>query len=220
MKLDLHIHSDHSKDASGSPKDVLRYCKRAGLDGIAITDHNAIDGSLEAYAMAKAEGVIVVRGVEVSTSEGHVLAYGVGELIPRGLPVAETIEKIHASGGVCAAAHPKRFPSGIGLELARSGMFDAIEIINSGSSRGSNRLARRLAEEKGSAVTAGSDAHSVEQLGRAYTVVEHIGSEDEVIEAIRKRMTSAGGRSRTSAEGVRYSWETLVEWLRGDFRRL
>ncbi|OGS44549.1 MAG: hypothetical protein A3K76_03215 [Euryarchaeota archaeon RBG_13_57_23] len=220
MKLDLHIHSNHSRDASGSPKDILRLCRMVGLDGFAITDHNAIEGSLEAFSAAKAEGAIVVRGVEVSSSEGHVLAFGVGELIPRGLTAAETIEKIHAAGGVCVAAHPKRFPSGVGLELAKTGKFDGIEVINSGSSRRSNRLARKVAEEKGFAVTAGSDAHALEQVGRAYTIVDTVGSEDDVIEAIRKGSTRAGGRSRTSVEGVRYSWETLVEWLRGDFRRL
>jgi predicted metal-dependent phosphoesterase TrpH len=220
MKLDLHIHSRHSRDASGSPKEILGRCRKAGLDGIAITDHNAIDGSLEAFSVARAEGLVVVRGVEVSAIEGHLLAYGVGELIPKGLSVAETIDKIHSAGGVCVAAHPKRFPSGIGLGLARSGKFDAIEIINSGSSARSNRLARRVAEQKGCAVTAGSDAHALDQVGRAYTIVDVASSEDDVVEAIRKGLTRAGGRSRTSSEGARYSWETLVEWLRGDFKRL
>ena len=220
MKIDLHIHSDYSRDASGSPKDILRQCRSIGLDGVAITDHNAIKGSLEAFSIAKEEGVIVVRGVEVSALEGHVLALGVGDLVPRDLPVEETINRIHASGGICVAAHPKRFPSGIGLDLTRDAKFDAIEIVNGGSSSSSNKRAKRVADRKRTAVTAGSDAHALDQVGRAYTIIDGVDSEDDVLEAIRKGMTSVGGRSRTGTEGLRYSWETFVEWLRGDFRRL
>jgi hypothetical protein len=220
MKLDLHVHSTCSRDATAPPKDVISHCKKLGLDGLAITDHNAIAGSIEAYGLGKEQHLIVVRGVEISTKEGHVLALGVSELVPRGLTVAETIEKIHSLGGMAVAAHPQRFPSGIGLELARKGLFDAIETINGGSSRRSNVRARRVAEERRLPVTAGSDAHELTQLGKAYTMVESCETEDDVIEAIRKGKTQAGGRSRTSSEGARYSVETLIEWLRGDFRRL
>ncbi len=220
MKLDLHVHSSYSRDASGTPREMLRLCRKVGLDGIAITDHNAIDGSLEAFSIAKEMDVTVVRGVEVSTQEGHVLALGVSELVPRDLSAAETIEKVHALGGVCVAAHPKRFPSGVGLKIARDLRFDAIEILNSGSSRRGNSLARKLAEGKGCAVTAGSDAHAMAQIGRAYTIVDGDASEETVLEAIRKNKAIVGGRSRTRAEGLLYSWETFVEWLRGDFRRL
>lgn len=221
MKLDLHVHSNFSRDASGSPREILRQCKLNGIDGVAITDHNAIKGSLEAYSIAEEEGVVVIRGVEVSTSEGHVLALGVSELIPKGLSAADTVDKIHATGGgVCVAAHPKRFPSGIGLDVARDGRFDAIEVINSGSSKRSNKLARLVAERKGATMTAGSDAHGLDQVGRAYTVFVGEQTEEGVLEAIRRGATEVGGRSRTRTEGMRYSWETLIEWLRGDFRRL
>ncbi|MBN1677651.1 MAG: CehA/McbA family metallohydrolase [Candidatus Thermoplasmatota archaeon] len=220
MKIDMHIHTSYSRDASGPPKDVLGRCVKLGLGGFAVTDHNSIEGSLQAYELAKDQGLVAVRGVEVSAQEGHILAYGVGELVPRGLPVAETIERIHALGGVAVAAHPKRFPSGIGLKMARDAPFDAIEVLNGGSSRRSNALARRVAEEKHSPMTAGSDAHSLDQIGKAYCIIEGGGEEQEVLEAIRKGGVSIGGRSRSLKEGIVYSVETLAEWLRGDFKRL
>jgi predicted metal-dependent phosphoesterase TrpH len=220
MKLDLHVHSNHSRDASPSPKEILEFCGKVGLDGCAITDHNAIDGSLEAYKLGHEMGLLVIRGIEVSAKEGHVLAYGVGELVPRGLSMADTIQRIHSAGGIAVAAHPKRFPSGLGLELAREGKFDAIEIINGGSSRRGNKLARRVAEMKRMPVTAGSDAHDLSQVGKAYTIVEGVFTEADLIAAIAKGSSRAGGRSRYFSEGVVYSVETLVEWLRGDFKRL
>jgi predicted metal-dependent phosphoesterase TrpH len=220
MKIDLHIHTSYSRDASAQPKEIVGRCAALDLGGLAVTDHNSVEGSLEAFGIARERGLVAVRAVEVSTDEGHLLAYGVREPIPRGLSVADTIDRVHSQGGVAVAAHPKRFPSGIGLELARTAPFDAIEVLNGGSSRRSNALARRVAEEKGSPVTAGSDAHSLDQVGKAYSVIEDCGSEDDVLEAIRKGAVSVGGRSRSAKEGVVYSVETLVEWLRGDLRRL
>jgi len=220
MKLDLHVHSNFSRDASPSPKEILEFCKKEGLDGCAITDHNAIDGSLEAYKLGLEMGLLVIRGIEVSAKEGHVLAYGVGELVPKGLSMADTIQRIHSAGGIAVAAHPRRFPSGMGLELARDCKFDAIEIINGGSSRRGNKLARRISEMKRMPVTAGSDAHELYQIGKAYTLVEGVSNEADVIAAIVKGGSRAAGRSRHFSEGVVYSIETLVEWLRGDFKRL
>jgi predicted metal-dependent phosphoesterase TrpH len=220
MKLDMHIHSSYSRDASAHPKDIVSMCKKCDLDGLAITDHNSISGWTEAETLAKEIGLVYVRGVELTTKEGHVLAYGLNDLIPRGLPVEEAIEKVHEAGGVAVAAHPKRFPSGIGLELARTHSFDGIEILNGGSSPRSNAGARKVAESKGSAFTAGSDAHELDQVGKAYTVFETVSTSEDVLDAIRKKRTSVGGRSRSMSEGIRYSWEILVEWIKGDLTRV
>ena len=220
MKLDLHIHSMHSRDGTASPADIIRRCRQLGLSGLAITDHNAIAGSLEAQSLGRSKGMLVVSGLEVSTSEGHVLAYGVREVVPRGLSVAETIDKVKAAGGVVVAAHPVRFPSGIGLELAASGAFDGIEVLNGGNSGRANRSASRLAEKVGTSQTGGSDAHRLREIGRSFTVLEGVFTEDQVLDALKKGLARAGGRSRTLPEGVAYSLETLVEWLKGGMNRL
>jgi len=220
MKLDLHIHSAYSRDASASALEIVRKCKSLGLDGLAITDHNEIKGSLEAFALAASEGVVVVRGVELSAVEGHVIALGVKELIPRGLSVPETVDKVRAAGAIAIAAHPGRFPSGIGIERAMVMDFDAIEVLNGGSSKRSNSRARTVAEHRKLPMTAGSDAHGIEQAGKAWTAVEGSSNEDDIIQAIAHGRCAVGGRSRTVGEGARYSLETFVEWLRGDLRRL
>ncbi|MCU0859519.1 MAG: CehA/McbA family metallohydrolase [Thermoplasmata archaeon] len=220
MRLDLHIHSGYSRDAAnGSPRDVLKRAKAAGLDGLAITDHNAIDGSLEAESLAREFGLIVVAGVEVSTASGHVLVYGVKDLVPRGLSVEDTVSRIHELGGVAVAAHPRRFPSGIGLEMAMSGPFDGIETINGGNPAGSNAAARRIAESRGLSQTGGSDAHKPHEIGRSVTVLEDATTGDDVVDAIRRGTARSDGRSRTAREGMVYSYETLLEWVRGGFGR-
>jgi len=220
MKLDLHIHSNHSRDGTASPKEIVEFCKRSDLDGCAIADHNAIEGSLEAYEIGRSMGLVIVRCVEISASEGHVLAYGVNELAPRGLSVADTIDRIHALGGIAVAAHPNRFPSGMGVGLAGNKKFDAIEVLNGGSSRRSNRLARWVADERGAPITGGSDAHVINQVGKAYTILEDVSNEDQVMDMIRKGRSAVGGRSRSPTEGIVFSIQTLIEWLRGDLKRL
>jgi predicted metal-dependent phosphoesterase TrpH len=220
MKLDLHIHSTFSRDGTATPEQIAARCKELGLDGFAITDHNAIQGSLEAMEIAENAGLLAIRGVEISTDSGHILAYGVSELIPKGLSIPETIKRIHAAGGVAVAAHPIRFPSGIGLDSAGANEFDAIEILNGGNSRRSNRRAKDLAVRLGRPVTAGSDAHEIDEVGKAYVEVDGMMTEAQILDAVRNGRTRAGGRSRSRAEGVVYSIETLFEWLRGSFKRL
>jgi hypothetical protein len=140
--------------------------------------------------------------------------------LPRGLTAPETISVIRESGGIAVAAHPKRFPTGVGLGLAESGDFDAIEVLNGGNSSRANNAARMLAAKIGKPQTGGSDAHKIGEVGRAYTVLEGAFSEDQLVQAISRGESEARGVSRTMVNGVIYSMETLGEWLKGGFRRL
>ena len=192
LKLDMHIHSNHSLDSTARVADIIKRAKAQGLDGIAITDHNSIEGSLEAYSLAvagKAEGLIVVRGMEVSTAEKkHILAYGISKEIPKGLPAKDVIKRIEIQKGVAVAPHPYRFPSGLGQEVVESGSFHAIEIINGRSPAGQNARAKALALRLKIGTTGGSDAHDLESVGKAYTCVKlETADEKDILEKIRKR---------------------------------
>jgi hypothetical protein len=220
MKLDLHIHSTFSRDGTATPEQIVARCKELGMDGFAITDHNEIKGSLESVELAKKAGLVAIRGIEISTDSGHVLAYGVSEPIPKGLSVPETVRRIQAVGGLAVVPHPVRFPSGIGLETAERNAFDAMETLNGGNSRRANRRAKDLAVRLGRPVTAGSDAHQIDEVGKSYTEVDGQMTEAQVLDVIRNGRSRTGGRSRSRAEGLVYSIETLFDWLRGSFKRL
>jgi predicted metal-dependent phosphoesterase TrpH len=220
MKLDLHIHSVFSRDGAATVEEIVERCKAQGLQGFAITDHNAVEGALRSLELASSEGLVAVPGVEVSTAEGHVLAYGVREIIPRDLSVAETIDRIRAAGGVAVAAHPKRLPSGIGLKLASKERFDAIETLNGGSSSWGNRQAVKVAEARKIPQTGGSDAHRAHEVGRAYTVMEDVSTAEEVLDGVRKGKSSPDGRNRDAREEIVYAWETFTGWLDRGMNRL
>lgn len=106
-KADLHIHTSYSPDGSATVPAVLEYVKtQTDLDVIAITDHDVIDGALEAVALAPSYGLQVIPGVEVSTADGDLLALWVTEAIPPGLRLLETVRMVERMGGLCIIPHP------------------------------------------------------------------------------------------------------------------
>ncbi|HSQ39184.1 MAG TPA: PHP domain-containing protein, partial [Anaerolineales bacterium] len=103
---DLHMHTIYSYDGTATVPDVLRRAHEVGLDVIAITDHDVIEGTLEAVKLAPHFGVDVIPGIEITTADGDLLALFVTELVPAGLPLVETVLRVRELGGVCIAPHP------------------------------------------------------------------------------------------------------------------
>jgi len=220
MKADLHLHTIHSPDGKNSVKDVVRILKAKGFAGAAFTDHNSPDGGLEAMQLGEKD-FLVIPGIEVSSSEGHILAYNVREPIPRELGVLETIEKIHDLGGIAVAAHPYRFWSGLGEENIIGRPFDGIEELNGRSNFKGNRKAHALVKDLKAGVTGGSDSHENYTLGDAYTIFpEGTDTVDKALQAILDHQTRTGGGSRTRTHTARYVTKAVSEWLGRGMRRM
>ena len=193
LKIDPHVHTIYSYDSLITPKDLIFYAKKRGLDGVAITDHDRIDGALK---IAKETDFLIVPGIEISSLNGHIIGLNVGELVPPKLNVDETLDRIHEAGGIAIACHPITFFKE-SLKGHISSRFDAIEVINSAafpfnySVRRSEEIASRL----GIARVAGSDAHYGPEIGYAYTLVNAESTVDEVVNAVRKGLCSPYGRA-------------------------
>jgi predicted metal-dependent phosphoesterase TrpH len=221
MKMDLHVHSTFSPDGQVKPREILKRARHVGLGGICISDHNSLQGSMDSLAMAKEFGLVVIRGTEVSTSQGHMLAYGIGEPIKKGRAPARAVEKIHALGGLAAVAHPFRGVSGVGKRVACEIGPDAIEIINSHSSVSQNNRASELCAKLNASRIGGSDAHELTGIGKAYTVFEEpVASEEEALEAIRKRKVDAGGAGASMKEILYIKCDTFAYWLKRGLTRI
>jgi predicted metal-dependent phosphoesterase TrpH len=177
-RADLHVHSAWS-DGAQRPETIVKAC--AGrLDVVAITDHDEIQGALEARAFARDRrdlGVDVVVGEEISTLNGHLLGLYLEERVPPGLSAAETIARIHAQGGLAVAAHPfhplrgsVRGHRSVG-ELLPDLAVDAIEVVNNAGvfSWLYDAWTALRNVDWALPVTAGSDAHDVWYLGSAVT---------------------------------------------------
>jgi predicted metal-dependent phosphoesterase TrpH len=191
-----------------------------GLDGIALTDHNAIAGIREAEEAA-GPNFLIVPAIEVSTESGHVLGYGVREVVPRDRSVPETVERIVALGGVAVAAHPYRFWSGLGEAATLAAPFSAYETVNSRTLRGGNVRAQALAGTRRVGRTGGSDSHFLDEVAGAVTVIES-GSlrVDDVLQVLGVGKTSAEGGNRGAAATGRYVSKAVGEWILRGMRRI
>jgi predicted metal-dependent phosphoesterase TrpH len=209
------MHTTYSSDGHIEPREAVLMAKQAGLSAIAVTDHNRPAGAREVARIAKDHDLMVVLASEVSSFNGHVLALGVAEPIPRGLSASETIRRIEDHGGVPVAAHPGRFYTGLRLSEIRSNHFPAVEVANGGSSVRQNRLARKVAEGKGIGITGGSDAHHPEHIGRCRTVFENPPSSvEDLLEEIRAKHTMAIGDGLTAGQVWSHNAGMFGRWLK------
>ena len=196
LKLDLHVHTVFSGDALTRPREAIAWAKRAGLNGLAITDHDTLRGAEVAMRLARGEGILIIPGLEVESPGGHVLALGVSEPVRSGMSLAETIEAIREAGGISILAHPFSLLAPRKWNREALVALDAIEVVNARDLlfEFSRWMARKLANSLGKPGTGGSDAHSPEAIGMAYTLVEASPSIDDILEAIRRGMSEPRGR--------------------------
>lgn len=205
MKLDIHVHTCYS-DGVNTPEEVVRYAKRIGLDGVAFTDHNVVEGSVKALRYNSGD-FIVIPGLEVSSEEGHILALNVMESIERAIPAEEVVERIHELGGVAIAAHPyDRLRSGVG-DLIYKLKFDAIEVVN-GRTLLTARDMKKIADEIRLPKVGGSDAHCLDELGTVSILVD-----DDPIESILKGNVEVINNTRKSRILLNYLKRRMVGFL-------
>ena len=192
MKFDLHIHSTYS-DGHADVNEIIKVAKRRGLDGIAITDHDTMRGipAARRYIKDQKLDLVLIPGIEVSTSEGHLIVLGVDKPLERRKSPEETIEMAHDLGGIADVPHPYHpFRHAIG----RIPDADAVEVYNSKHLFGlANGRARIEARRRSMPIVAGSDSHFAETVGLGVTEIE-AEDVDGVLEAIRAGRTRILGR--------------------------
>lgn len=192
FKLDLHVHTEISYDAVGSCEEVLEHAKKAGLDGLAITEHHDYEKSEIFIEMAPLYGLVAFAGAEVGTKAGHLLLFS--EDIGRWNRFKgslndpqEVIDAVNAAGGAVVSAHPFRMAFGFGGAAIRAlrGLA-ALEGCNGDNTAEENRLAVALAGEMALPCTGGSDAHHPREIGRCYTIFDQpITGMPQLVSALR-----------------------------------
>jgi len=197
LRIDLHVHSVHSPDGRASVDALVGRAPAVGLDGLALTDHNTTRGHERLGELRSRHPALrLLAGVEVSTSDGHLLAYGLQEPPPPHRPVEETVEWVTSRGGVPVLAHPFRLVHGVGPGLAARVRVPALEAVNGHNGPSANERAGRLVRARSLGSTGGSDAHALRDLGRAWTCFpDGADSVDDLLSALGRGATTAEGRS-------------------------
>ena len=180
LRLDLHLHTWFSHDCLSRPERVLEAAHERGVGRVAVTDHDRLDGALR---IADRFPDRVIPGEEVRTEEGiDVIGHYLTTAIPRGIPIREAVERIREQGGVVYLPHPYAPGKGgagrLAEELAQ--LVDVVEVFNARLHRPElNRRAADLAGRHGRLRGAGSDAHTVAEVGRAWVEVSHHANDAE-----------------------------------------
>jgi predicted metal-dependent phosphoesterase TrpH len=199
--FDLHIHTYYSKarihklswnDGVSSPKDVIKYCKKLGLKGLAITDHNTLDGFLKARSLAKEYNLLLIPGYETKLpNREEVLLLGIDFLLPN-YKLEEIKEEIDDNSGVIVKAHPfNSLLKNLKNLFTNCEKFDAFE-INSTTPYMLNKIIFREAERKKIQLVGGSDSHHFLSIGSALTLFDDgVESVDDVVQNIKKGFAKA-----------------------------
>lgn len=170
VKADLHVHTRYSHDCLTKIEDVITRCEEAGIDCIAVTDHNEIKGAL--LLQEKAPFKVIV-GEEIRTNQGEIIGYFLTEHIKPGLSPAQTIEEIRNQGGLVCVPHPfdrlrkSKLQHAALIEVQKD--IDMIEVFNARNVYAQdNHKAREFAAKNELMVSVGTDAHWYWEIGRTY----------------------------------------------------
>ena len=188
LKADLHIHTECSMDCSTPAEKIIKRCRELGINCIAIADHGTAEGALK---MQKSAPFQVIVAEEMLTTQGEIMGMFLKETIPSGLTPAETIKRIRAQGGLVNIPHPYDKVRGSALkewvidEIVKE--IDLMEVLNARSASPENVERVRAFTVRNKIVQgAGSDAHSVNEIGNAYVIMPEFSGKDEFLKSLAK----------------------------------
>jgi predicted metal-dependent phosphoesterase TrpH len=215
IRIDMHLHTRGSRDCLTDPEAVLARARSLGYARIAITDHDRLGVALE---MSARHPDLIIPGEEVKTAEGiDVIGLYLEEEIPKGTPAHETIRRIKGQGGVAYLPHPYAPGKGGGGRLADelAALCDVVEVFNARlHSADLNRRAEELATRTGKLRGAGSDAHTVREIGNAFVdLPAHANRADAFLAALARGRT--GGTSASQLVHLASTWAKVQKALSG-----
>ena len=220
--VDVHLHTNRgSADSNLSPRDLIERARAIGIGAVCITEHDTMWPMAELGEAARAAGVVVLRGMEVTTEQGHVGAFGLERYVGGIYKLPELRRIVDGEGGLLIANHPFRYkldprfsfinPDAEPIDadhperaasLKIFGLVDAIEVLNGACGEEENVFALQVARILGLPEVAGSDSHSANSIGCVTTLLDHpVKTEREFIEAIKAKRCRAG-RGLLKREGV------------------
>lgn len=199
MRVDLHLHSNYSHDGQSSLEELVQRCAESGLDRIALTDHNTIEGALE---LARLAPDLTIVGEEAKTREGEVIGLFITSRLPPYLRPEDVMDLVHGMGGLTYIPHPfdrrrANFRPERMVELADR--IDIIETYNAWCEPEANQAAARFAAGLGKVTATGSDAHAASELGRSWMEMDEYSSPEVFLEKLRHArhvVTASSGTGR------------------------
>jgi len=188
LKADLHIHTRYSMDCQTPLDKIISRCQELGINCIAIADHGTAEGALKMQQIAPFK---VIVAEEILTTQGEIMGMFLKETIPSGITPQEAIKCIREQGALVNVQHPFETIRGSALkdraidEIVND--IDLMEVMNSRSPfPTSANKARAFAQKHGIPGGAGSDAHTLNEIGNAYIEMPEFNGKEDFIEALKQ----------------------------------
>jgi predicted metal-dependent phosphoesterase TrpH len=209
IRADLHIHTAYSMDCTMSLEDIIAHCLKVGVNCLGIADHNTLAGALKIKEIAPFS---IIPGEEILTADGEIIGFFLSQEIPSKLSVEETVARIKAQDGLVCIPHPyDRLRFSVFRDRVLDDIMpeiDIIEVFNARSlSSSSSTKAWELARKYGKLASAGSDAHTLSEIGNAYVEMPEFNGKNEFLAALAKGKIS-GNKSKPTAHFVS-TWNRL-----------
>jgi predicted metal-dependent phosphoesterase TrpH len=187
LKADFHIHTKYSMDCHNELEDIVKRCQKLGLTCIAIADHDAVEGGLELQKIAPFK---VIVAEEVQTYNGEVMGMFLKKRIASGIPIEKAIAAIKEQGGLVNIPHPFDPMRGLRLNADEfeklAPQIDLVEVFNARvPTTQTNIKAANFAKEHNLPGTAGSDSHSIVEMGSVAVTMNDFSTPAEFLVALR-----------------------------------
>jgi len=184
------VHSKYSGDTDSEPEEALIHAIGMDLQGIAFTEHYSyaasehVEGLKEKYQ----DSIVILRGVEFSSEEGHCLIFGVDtdRLALKYAPIEDVVRIVNRHGGVVIPSHPYRRGNSLGDRIYDLNGLTAVEGYNGNNMHAFNVRAIEAARVLGLPFTGGSDAHDPREAGSCYTEFNDEVTYDNFIELLKR----------------------------------
>ena len=174
LRADLHVHTNYSHDSGASFQSIIDRCLKTGINCLAVTDHNTIEGALE---MRRGAPLKIIVGEEIKSSAGDIIGLFLKEGIPKNLTPRETVRAIKSQGGLVMIPHPfdRIRPSALGQDTFESLASD-VNVIETFNARNlfsrDDAKAMEAAQKYNLLYAAVSDSHTAMELGRTYNKMQ------------------------------------------------
>ncbi len=213
IRADLHIHTTYSMDCTMPLEHIISRCLEVGINCLGVADHNTIAGALKLKEMAPFS---IIVGEEILTLNGEIIGFFLTQEIPSKLSVEETVAQIKAQNGLVCIPHPyDRMRLSVFRDRIVEGIMpdvDIIEVFNARSlSPASSKKAAQLAQKYGKLASAGSDAHTLPEIGNAYVEMPEFNGKEEFLASLAEGEIS-GKRSNPTAHFAS-TWNRLKKRL-------
>jgi predicted metal-dependent phosphoesterase TrpH len=198
-------------DCSMSLEKIIARCLKVGINCLGVSDHNTLSGAIKMKEIAPFS---IIPGEEILTQSGEVIGFFLTEEIPAKLSMKETIERIKAQGGLVCIPHPydrlrySAFKNQVFADIISQ--VDIIEAFNARSlSPGSSTRALELARKYGKPASAGSDAHTLSEIGNAYVEMQDFNSKEEFMASLADGKIS--GTKSNPLTHFASTWNRLIK---------